>query len=353
MCLLVHQPKDVELPEDFLEGVFKRNSDGFGCMWSEDGKLHFAKVLPRTAKEFVAAHRKYTAGKETVWHARMRTHGDVDFENCHPYPVFAFEFSADEDPLLLMHNGVLSTGNDRDKTKSDTWHFVRDYLRPLLDKRREMLYEPTFQRMLGGFIGSSNKFATMDAAGRVVIVNKSAGLEFRGAWLSNTYAWDYRKFVPVQYSSSSGSLWDRDSYSSKSSGTKALPAPSTRTSEQIRADTRKKSKKQKSKELNAEKARIAQAIRNEIDEMRDYVADIDRDGDVYSVASVGTLLRLIKAITVFNTWRLIEYWGNNALTDKEIKRALNDEVYATRLLNITDANDSADGTPVHMKVGLV
>jgi hypothetical protein len=112
----------------------------------------------------------------------MRTHGEIDLENCHPYEVVPGE-------IALMHNGILRTGNDADKTKSDTWHFIQDYLRPLLERDPELMYQEAFQKMLEDFIGSSNKFVLLDRFGGMVEVNYSSGYTWRGMWMSNLYAW--------------------------------------------------------------------------------------------------------------------------------------------------------------------
>lgn len=197
MCLLVQQSADTHFSDAFLRSVFTHNSDGIGVMWAEDGKLHYHKALVDSAESFIEFYRNNIEGKDACWHARMKTHGNIDMENCHPYPVFGFEDDKDSElPMLLMHNGVLSTGNSKDTTKSDTWHYIRDYLRPILADNPDLMFNEAFQKLLAGHIGVGNKFAVMDAHGRAVIINKAQGLTYEGAWLSNTYAWDYRGLHP-------------------------------------------------------------------------------------------------------------------------------------------------------------
>jgi hypothetical protein len=161
----------------------------------------------------------------------MKTHGDIDLTNCHPYDVFGF----DEDtkgkgtPIAMMHNGILSTGNAKDTSKSDTWHYIRDYIRPLIQKDQSLIFTDAFRRLIASHISSSNKFALMDALGNVQIVNKHAGIEWNGAWFSNTYAWSARdeKIYPgiskSHPQSSYGYYGDYDygGYTSNYSGTKS------------------------------------------------------------------------------------------------------------------------------------
>jgi hypothetical protein len=186
MCLLVKQPSTTSFTDEFLMDVFTKNSDGLGVMYAEDGKLHVYKCLPATAQDFIDFYRKHVDGKDCVWHARMQTHGDIDFDNCHPYKV--------TDDIWLAHNGVLSTGNDADKTRSDTWHFIKNVIAPALSANPELMMDEDWQDFIGDLIGRSNKFGLMNNKGEIAIINEVSGVEFVGAWLSNTYAWSTHKF---------------------------------------------------------------------------------------------------------------------------------------------------------------
>lgn len=186
MCLLVKQPKTTSFTDDFLKDVYTRNSDGLGVMYAEDNKLHVYKCLPASAQDFVDFYRKHADGKDCVWHARMQTHGDIDMDNCHPYQV--------TDDIWLAHNGVLSTGNSWDKAKSDTWHFIHNVLKPALSHNPDLILDPSYQSFLGDMIGRGNKFGLVRADGQTVIINEQSGVNFVGAWLSNTYAWSTTKF---------------------------------------------------------------------------------------------------------------------------------------------------------------
>ena len=200
MCLLINQPTTAPaLPTHWLDDFFSYNSDGVGVMYSENDCLVIEKILPKTSADFVAFYNTHIAGKNCAFHLRMRTHGDTDLTNCHPYEVLN---RADHGiDLALMHNGILSTGNKADTSKSDTWHYIRDYLRPLLAKNPDFAFHPAFSALIGDHIGASNKFVLMDNAGRVATVNESSGVFWGGLWLSNTYAWtatnDTSKTAPI------------------------------------------------------------------------------------------------------------------------------------------------------------
>ena len=192
MCLLVTQTTiSPVLSNDWLIDFHSSNSDGVGVMYSNDGELVIQKILPKNAQDFIEFYHSNIKGKNCAFHLRMKTHGDIDLENCHPYEVLN---RADHGiDLWLMHNGILSTGNKADTTKSDTWHYIRDYLRPMLIDNPEFAFHPSFSDIVGKHIGSTNKFVLMDNQGRLVTINQSAGVYWAGLWLSNTYAWSASK----------------------------------------------------------------------------------------------------------------------------------------------------------------
>lgn len=205
MCLLVNQPATTSFTDDFLADVYSKNKDGFGIMYAEGGEIHIYKTLPANAQDFIDFYRKHADGRDCVWHARMQTHGDVDLDNCHPYQV--------TDDIWMAHNGVLSAGNDNDMTRSDTWHFIRNVIAPALKGDPDLLLDADWQSFIGDVIGGSNKFGFVRADGEVVIINKKSGVEFVGAWLSNTYAWSTTKFG-FQTPSYQGSGYGTKGYSS-------------------------------------------------------------------------------------------------------------------------------------------
>jgi predicted glutamine amidotransferase len=184
MCILIHHPANVSFSDELLNDFYDHNSDGFGAMYSEGGKLVVVKTLGNP-QEINALYKDALKGRECIIHYRMKTHGDIDLENCHPYKV--------TDDIWMAHNGILSMGNPIDKTKSDTWHFIKFMLRPALEANPMLIFDPDYQDYLENMIGGSNKFAFMHSSGESVVINYDAGVEHEGAWLSNTYAWSAHK----------------------------------------------------------------------------------------------------------------------------------------------------------------
>ena len=194
MCLLIQQTAATNFTDEHLLDFYSRNRDGIGVMWSEGGNLHYEKHLPVNAQDCVDFYNRVARGKDACVHYRMKTHGHIDMDNCHPYDVFGFE-EAHEMPTLLMHNGILHTGNAKDFSKSDTWHYIRDFIRPMMKADPSFMFTKEFAEVIGKHIGN-NRFAIMNHLGEVNIINKHQGVEFNGAWLSNEYAWNASKYLP-------------------------------------------------------------------------------------------------------------------------------------------------------------
>jgi predicted glutamine amidotransferase len=188
MCLLVLQSNtSPAISPEWLADFYSYNSDGVGVMYSENNQLITKKYLPESSADLIDFYQENIQGRNCAFHLRMRTHGDIDMRNCHPYQVLnQAEHGVD---MHLMHNGVLDTGNAKDVTRSDTYHYIKDYLRPLLARDPDFAFTNKFKRLIGKRIGSFNKFVLMDNQGRCAVVNQDAGVYWSGLWLSNTYAW--------------------------------------------------------------------------------------------------------------------------------------------------------------------
>lgn len=171
--------------------IYKSNEDGIGAMYvTSKNKLRTPKVLPKTLGECIAFIRQLPDDDRSLaLHWRMRTHGNVDLENCHPYPVV-------DGRIAMMHNGVLSQGNAADKTKSDTWHYINDVVRPMLAQAPGLITNSAWVKLVEDDIGNGNRFAIMDHTGELVVLNKHTGVTHDGIWFSNTYAWSPALLIP-------------------------------------------------------------------------------------------------------------------------------------------------------------
>lgn len=175
-----------------LADIFDSNKDGIGSMvTSDDGALVVAKALPKDLSEAAEFIKQLPeTDRDLALHFRMRTHGDIDLTNCHPYPIL-------DGHVHMMHNGVIRNIDDSsDKTKSDTWHYIEKVLKPQLQLAPQLMAIPGWQRVIREDIGGSNKFVLLDKDGQLVILNRSTGIEHDGLWFSNTYAWSPEILIP-------------------------------------------------------------------------------------------------------------------------------------------------------------
>ena len=51
MCLIIQTEKPSNLKRDLLECAYQSNSDGFGVMFYNGGKIHTHKIVPKTFQD--------------------------------------------------------------------------------------------------------------------------------------------------------------------------------------------------------------------------------------------------------------------------------------------------------------
>jgi predicted glutamine amidotransferase len=188
-----------------MSDIFTSNPDGIGFMYGTAKGLKVTKTLPKNlgdANAFI--QRLPNDDREVAIHFRWTTHGKTDMINCHPYDVIPGY-------IAMMHNGILHTGNTADKDKSDTWHFINDYLHTAVSSSPDLVYDTGFVAMLEEFIGN-NRFVFMNGEGRMQHINFDQGVEHDGLWFSNTYAWVPSRLIPSYKSTTAYKTYD---YTSK------------------------------------------------------------------------------------------------------------------------------------------
>lgn len=191
MCLIItgsaNQVRNTLLgTKGLLEDIYQSNSDGVGVMYRNRRGLRIIKVVPKHVAqvEYMLRHLP-DDDRNLAIHFRMTTHGKTNLDNCHPYDVVPGR-------VAMMHNGVLACGNDKDPTRSDTYHFIEEYLKEVVAEAPKVVHRKGLIEVLGDFIGNSNRFVFMDDDGEMSIVNRDTGVEYKegGLWFSNTYAWN-------------------------------------------------------------------------------------------------------------------------------------------------------------------
>lgn len=214
MCLIHTIKAETRLDNSWLRNIHGKNPDGIGAMLIEDGRAVMKKYVPKNLRRALRWYRREVEGRTGVVHWRYATHGLVDFDNCHPYAVLSKE--EDGIDMWCMHNGVMDEydlhthlddvtqggnrypymkhtyGVEKD-TMSDTFHFIRVVLKPLVKDDPKVLRNPVVRAMLGNLIGHGNKLVIMDSDAEMHVINEQEFVNWPAYDLicSNTYAWAY------------------------------------------------------------------------------------------------------------------------------------------------------------------
>lgn len=191
MCLIVYkQNEESKFSNHQFKSMVTRNQDGLGIMWRENGRVLTEKVVGSKADQF-ALWQKHRDKEEYAMHARLRTHGDVNEINCHPYEVLNMD-KGDPIDLYMMHNGVISDAPNIYNNMSDTWHFVEYFIKPIAKMHLDELWnDKDLQVWISKKVGGSKLlFMRSDEVkgNSVLIFNYSLGTVDNKCWLSNTHS---------------------------------------------------------------------------------------------------------------------------------------------------------------------
>tara|TARA_R110000803_G_scaffold80261_5_gene146079 strand:- start:16810 stop:17793 length:984 start_codon:yes stop_codon:yes gene_type:complete len=171
---------------DLIKAAHINNSHGFGLMYlNEDRRVVAEKILPNSYDDIEEVLSKHPTDVEAGYHFRLNTHGETAAEMSHPFKVLDYDKHGRD--LFLMHNGPRLPVRIEDNTKSDTWHFVENILRPILVADPDLIEDAEFVRLMDRIVGS-DKLLFLDSEKGFIRVNEKAGTEKAGMWLSNTYS---------------------------------------------------------------------------------------------------------------------------------------------------------------------
>lgn len=195
MCLIIKKPANVAIGMALIEQAIFQNKDGWGIMWAENGAVNTVKGFG--IEELLAAiNLPSFCASEGFVHFRWGTSGLINDENCHPFRV--------TNNIYMMHNGVFNVTTPH-KDMSDTWHFVKYYLRPMLVAYPTRFLDSDWIKDLEYFVGS-NKVVILNSDGNSGIVNEKMWHKRDGLLLSNLNS------CPIVFSQSN---WDRKFFDSR------------------------------------------------------------------------------------------------------------------------------------------
>lgn len=208
MCVIIHKPAGISFDDKKLAAACNRNSDGYGFAIFDRGKIEIRKYLKPggNSPDEVNSIMEQCKDQELFLHLRYKTVGDKNTDNCHPFPVC----EVDGVNYYLMHNGTMNEFDKKDG-RTDSYHYGQDVVAPLVQGwvTDTPLEDPFVKKVLAKFAGSANKIAIFDNRGNSHIVNREAGSEFDGCWVSNTYSFDEPKVYTYGRWKDEDDVWDR------------------------------------------------------------------------------------------------------------------------------------------------
>lgn len=113
MCVILHRLQGNKVSKEEIVAAMDFNPDGYGIMYVEGNKVvhHKGFISEKELLEKIDS----LGDKEFVLHFRIKTHGKIDVNNCHPFHV--------GNGAYMMHNGQLFIKTPN-KNKSDTYHYA-------------------------------------------------------------------------------------------------------------------------------------------------------------------------------------------------------------------------------------
>lgn len=212
MCLIIHRVGGSNVPNDVIEYNRKKNPDGFGLAWREDGKVNSVKFGPKDFDGFRAKLKELDrkTGIEYTAHFRMATHGPACEDLSHP---FTYE-DKKHGTIAVFHNGIIDIATDR-RTESDTSTFVKQ----VLSKMGSGWWKNSAYRFLVEQAIGYSRLLIMTPT-ETIRLNESAWVKSGGIMYSTDPGGSHSKYKPT------GKGWSSGTGSYASPATKAATTPS-------------------------------------------------------------------------------------------------------------------------------
>ena len=192
MCIAIMKSENKKISKTTLQRCYESNPDGAGFMFAANKELTVKKGY-FTFKEFYKEYKPHE-NKQVLLHFRIKTHGPIDKNNCHPFLV--------NSGLGFIHNGIISGYGDN--KQSDTIDFNKSILQKIVAKHGNMgLFDDPMVELIENVIGYS-KLVFLDRHGNYRIMNEDKGHWNNGVWYSNN---SYKKPEPVTYTGYQA--WDK------------------------------------------------------------------------------------------------------------------------------------------------
>lgn len=174
MCIICVSPKGTHQPSlEQIKAMFARNPHGAGYMVARDGKVEIHKgfmTLNDLTRQL--ATECFTQDDAVVYHFRISTQAGITPSMTHPFPLTDNLKTCTQLDITcscgVAHNGIIQlTSNPREKTYSDTAHFITRYMTRLIRKPDDLKDQSILDMI---YLLTYSRFAILDASGYVATV---------------------------------------------------------------------------------------------------------------------------------------------------------------------------------------
>lgn len=181
MCVIVQVGAKKSIAKQVLENCYDNNPDGWGIMYALDGKLQTIKEVSNF-DAFYTIWREVPRDAERAIHFRIKTHGEINDANCHPFMP--------TENIALMHNGIITT-QMLDAKMSDTFNFTEYELKPVMSGWEDCLEAEEFKTLIEDVTGYS-KLLFMSNEGKTLRLRPNLWTERNGIVFSNSNSYEKR-----------------------------------------------------------------------------------------------------------------------------------------------------------------
>jgi predicted glutamine amidotransferase len=213
MCIIIARPFAGVVEDSWLVNSRLHHEDGVGICYVADGQMVVRKGLwdIETVRREVAL----AGDNDFLLHFRNASPGmTINDDNCHPFSFTCWpdkregsEVEEDRFQFAVVHNGKIAWPNSKDY--SDTYHYVKELLMPLLSELPWMIDTEWGMNVLARCLNQqgndSNKMAIMrldrfTGDYDTCIINRKAGSEKGLFWFSNyTFNYSPRAFTDFEH----------------------------------------------------------------------------------------------------------------------------------------------------------
>ena len=165
MCVAIYIKPGASVSPEMLAEGFRCNPDGAGYAFAANGKVEIRRSLKWNKLRHMYEREKAQYGDTSAFivHFRIKSHGLVNKENCHPFRM--------ADGGAIIHNGMIDIPCIPEG-ESDTRWFVKSVLDRL---PRGWESDPVWCNGVSKMIGSGSKAAAIWPDGRSFIFNEKSG----------------------------------------------------------------------------------------------------------------------------------------------------------------------------------